>query len=58
MEMWRHNRNEISDWMTDLMTEEGRVFEASAWYESIENPDIEHKYLNKYIAIFFKNNPR
>jgi len=43
-----------TEWLTDLMTEEGRVFEASAWSESIENLEIEHKYLNKYIAIFFK----
>jgi len=36
------------------MTEEGRVFEASACSESIEIGEIEHKYLNKYIVIFLK----
>jgi len=41
--------------MAVLMTEEGRVFDGSALSESIENPDIEHKYLNKYIAIFLNN---
>jgi len=37
-----------------LMTEEGRVFEASACSESIQIREVEHKYLNKYIVIFFK----
>lgn len=55
MEMWRHNLNEISDWMTDLMTEESRVFEASACSESIKIREIEHKYLNKYIIVFLNN---
>jgi hypothetical protein len=42
MEMWRHNLNEISDWLTDLMTEEGRVFEASACSKSIKFREIEN----------------
>jgi hypothetical protein len=56
MEMWRHNLIEISDWMTewltDLMTKEGLVFEASVCSESIQIREVEHEYLNKYIVIF------
>jgi hypothetical protein len=39
-----------TEWLTGLMTEEGRVFEASACSESIQIRETEHKYLNKYIV--------